>query len=119
MNKDLSQTVRVILDKRIKIGPDTSKPEHPTAILGVSKATRDIVELLSHRDRQINKLLGDRAALRAELDAITGSDSPDPDQRLTALIKRKQAIEGEITELGNFLSREDQTAQETHEAKVV
>ena len=119
MNKDLTQTVRVILDKRLKMGPDINQPDRPVVILGSGKAAKVITELLLHRDRQINKLLGDRAALRAELDAITGADSPDPDQRLTALIKRKQTIEGEIAELENFLSREDQTAQETYEAKVV
>lgn len=119
MNKGINQIIRVILEKRLKMGPDVNKPDRPVVILGIGKAVGDIADLIVARDRMINRLLQDRAALRAELDAITGADSPDPDQRLTALIKRKQAIEGEITELENFLSREDQTARETYEAKVV
>lgn len=99
MNKGMIDTVKVGLLERLKIetDPATGQP----VIRGIRKSAYWLASLLEFRNKQIDKLRDERDTLREELNVITGTDAQDTRQRLSALVRRRKAIDTYIVELEN------------------
>lgn len=98
MNKGVIDTVKILLQNGLKIETDEAgKP----VIRGIKKCAVKIADLLEFRNKQIDRLRDERDTLRAELDVITGADTNDPRKLLSALIRRRQALDDAIVATEN------------------